>query len=556
MTRLESSRYKKKQLQKSQPPKSLVITLGATAILILGGGLAYFLFQNKGGSSVLPVGSQVLPVDTSSSVTLTTQADQWERFQDFNIPQTRQLILDGFNAFNREALEPQGLDYGQDIQPWIGSQITTAVLTPKAQGDETLADISKSWILPIRNVGLAQNFITQGLSRGGASVNQTVYQGIEVKSIQSQSEVLFLAMIEKDYLVLANDLPSLREIIDTALGDVSLATQDRFKSAMSEIKASNPLAQIYWNVPANTSQIFEQEGRQIDQSTLERLQEFQGLGSVVALSKEGLKINAISWLNPDSKEKLTISGENQGMAKHLPADTLMMTSGDSFQQVWQDYQKGVETQLLLPFSPKELQSNFTQLTGLNFEEQFLPWMTGNFVAGVVPTKPDSAKDAGVVFMVETRDKTAAEQALRELEIQMQEKYSLQMVETKMNDRSVVVWRLPPNLPVASRGWLEDKVLFFTMFSPITERIVEGADSLSANPKFQSATQSDLSPQSGQFFLEVPQLTQFMTTSQFLPKLTPKYQKYAKEFEAVGGTSTNLNDWSTRYDVQVHFLKKP
>ena len=66
----------------------------------------------------------------------------------------------------------------------------------------------------------------------------------------------------------------------------------------------------------------------------------------------------------------------------------------------------------------------------------------------------------------------------------------------------------------------------------------------------------LSPKSGRFFLNVPQLAKFMTTSQFLPKLTPDYQKYTKELESIGGTTTTLNNWSTRYDVHVNFVKKP
>ena len=247
---------------------------------------------------------------------------------------------------------------------------------------------------------------------------------------------------------------------------------------------------MYLNIPANTSQIFEQEGRQIDQSTLERLQEFEGLGSSIEMTENGLKFNAISWLQSDTEETLTVTRSAQDMASRLPADTLLMTSGDSFQQVWNDYQKGVETQLLLPFSPKSLQSNFTKFTGLNFEKQFFPWMTGDFAAGVVPSSSTTSQNAGVVFMVQTRDQTAAEQALRELEAKMQEKYALQISETKMSDRSVVIWRLPPNLPIASRGWLDDKVLFFTLFSPITDKIVEPQTSLSASVSIPSSNPID------------------------------------------------------------------
>ena len=554
MTRSKSSKYKKKNTKKSQPPKSLALTLGATALLILGGGLAYLVFANRGGDSTLPVGSRFLPADTSSSLTLTTQDKQWEKLQDFNIPQTRQFLKSGLTNLNQDLLEPFGFDYERDLKPWIGRRMTVATLTPQAKDTEVLAETSQAWIFQVGNSGRAQKFVQQGLAVGGNSPTKTTYQGVEIQTISAQPEELYVTLLEKKHVVMTNDLPAMREVIDTSKAEKSLAAQERFLLAMEEIKTSDPLAQIYFNVPANTSQLFEQEGRQVDEATLNRLQDYQGMGSSVELTDDGLQLNAISWLHPDSTNQLTVTGAPQGITKMLPANTFLMTSGDSFQQVWNDYQKGVETQLLLPFSPKSLQSNFTKFTGLNFEQKFLPWMTGSFAAGVVPNG-DKAKNAGVAFLVKVNDKTAAENALRELEAKMQEKYSFQMSETKVNDQSVVRWRVPPNLPIASRGWLSDKTLFFTMFAPITEQITKPESSLSSNELFKTASRSELTPKSGQFFFDVTQLTKFMGSSPFLPKLTPEYQKYAKEFESVGGTSTTLNDWSTRYQVNVGFLKK-
>ncbi|MEM9137824.1 MAG: DUF3352 domain-containing protein, partial [Cyanobacteria bacterium P01_F01_bin.42] len=523
--------------------------------LILGGGAAYFFFQNRGGSDVLPVGSRILPVDTSLSVTLTTQGDPRDRLQDFNIPKVRQAILKNLDAFDAEVLEPQGLNFRADVQPWVGASITTATLTPETNGsDAALAATSKVWILPMRDSGRARAFVTQGITRGGGTAESSIYQGQAIQSLRFQSDPVHFTALE-DVVVIANDLPSMREVIDTAIGEESLASQERFKLAMAEISAANPLAVLYVNVPENTSQLFEQEGRQIDKVTLERLQEFQGFGSSVTLTENGLNFSSVSWLQPESEESLTVTGPAPVMASRLPADTLLMVSGESFQQVWNDYQKGVETQLLLPFSPRSLQANFTRLTGLNFEEKFFPWMTGEFAAGLVPSSPQDAKNAGVVFMVRASDQTRAEQVLRELEAEMQKKYALQISETKINDNSVVIWRLPPNLPIASRGWLGDRVMFFTMFSPVTERIVDRQESLADDQRYQAATQSQLSQKSGQFFLNVPLLVNVMDSSQFLPKLTPEYQNYTKEFESIGGTSTTLNDWSTRYDVNVNFVKK-
>ena len=181
MTRSKSSKYKKKRSRNSQPSKSLALTLGATALLILGGGLAYFLVANREGNTTIPVGSQFLPADTSSSLTVTTQEKQWNKLQDFNIPQTRQFLKSGLTRLDQTFLANFGLDYERDFKTWVGKQMTVAVLTPQAKDGEVLAETSQAWIFPVSNSGRAQRFLQEGLSAGGGSASKTTYQSVEIQ---------------------------------------------------------------------------------------------------------------------------------------------------------------------------------------------------------------------------------------------------------------------------------------------------------------------------------------------------------------------------------------
>jgi hypothetical protein len=146
--------------------------------------------------------------------------------------------------------------------------------------------------------------------------------------------------------------------------------------------------------------------------------------------------------------------------------------------------------------------------------------------------------------------------MRELEAAVRERHKVQTSETKIDGRSVVLWRVPPNLVVASRGWLDNKVMFFTFGAPITNRITQAPkNNLTQSDLFKTATQSSEGLNSGQFFLDVPRTTTFSQTSKFLPKIAPSFLKYTQEINALGATSNTPNNWSTRYDINLEFRKQ-
>jgi Protein of unknown function (DUF3352) len=117
---------------------------------------------------------------------------------------------------------------------------------------------------------------------------------------------------------------------------------------------------------------------------------------------------------------------------------------------------------------------------------------------------------------------------------------------------VTTWKVPPNLPLASHGWLDGDVAFFTFGAPITKRIVTPDNATLVNADlFKATDKTSLSSNSGHFFADLQRTATLMKNSPLLPKLSPATSQYIQAMDGIGVTSSIQNPWSTRYDM---FLK--
>jgi hypothetical protein len=125
----------------------------------------------------------------------------------------------------------------------------------------------------------------------------------------------------------------------------------------------------------------------------------------------------------------------------------------------------------------------------------------------------------------------------------------------MGNQALTTWKVPPGLPVASHGWLEDNVAFLTLGAPVANTILpQPQKTLASRDLFQQVTRSKLNPNNGHFFVDMPRILNLMDSSPLLPKLSPNVSKFAEAIQAIGVTAAVRNNWSTRYDIQV-VLKK-
>lgn len=527
-------------------PRSLLVTLGATAALIAGGGATYWLVTQRDAASSLPVGAALIPQEALVSLTVSTDTDQWQRLRQFGTPETQAALDRQLQQLQEQYLTRQGYRYQTDIQPWVGERMTVAFL-PQTQG----ANQALVWVLPIADLEEAQQVMQA--ARGERQLSQRNYKGVTLWEAQGQAPAYAAAVLDQRFVVLASQPQLLEQVIDTLQGEDSLADLPRYQAALKEIRVNNPFAQVYVNWPALVSRLNTNSAQQLSPQVLTNLRMAQGLGSTITLESDGLKFQNISWLKPDAQQRFQGENNAKQLPSRLPGNTLAMTSGSSFQTFWQEYTENAQSKLAFPFDPEQLRSSIRSATGMDFERDFVQWMNGEFALALIPGQ--SSRGGGLVLMAQTSDRQAAERAFTQLDRVMANRYNLNVGQSKIEAQSLTTWQVPPGLPVASHGWLEDNTVFFTLGTPVEQTFLPQPQSpLAKTDRFTEVTRSSLQPANGYFFVDMPQTLAFLESSPLLPKLPPNQLQFAQAIETIGVTAAVNNEWSTRHNIQVKLKK--
>ncbi len=546
-------------------PRSLFLTLGGALLLIVGGAAGYWLL---GGSKLsnIPVGAKVIPQNVLMSLTLTTNTAEWKRLSQLAPSPTRKSWEQGVQDLETQLLQPLDLSYDKHIRPWVGDSLTMAFLVPEGAIAEAVDRQVTVWVLPIRDFERAQDlWKSNQLTQGKPSQSRT-YSGVEIRGFQAKDGADYgIAILDQQFMVFTNVGASMDQIIDTyKTTKPSLVQTPRYQEAMGAIQAGAPFAQLYVNLPAAATKMTASGNRQLSEETIDRIKEVQGIGSTVILESDGIRFKSISWLGPDTQQTLEVDNTAKDLANHFPQNTILMISEGDFQQAWRDYALGTPLKLVLPFNPKAWSDNFDQSIGIDFNDEFVPWMDGGFAAALVPAQQNEANNTpknrnqglGIALLAKTSDPAAATKALQNLDDKVQQRYAFQITESKIANKTVTSWKVHPGIVVGSHGWLDKNTAFLTLGAPITNRLVPPPKTNLTQAKlFRDTTRSQLQANDGHWFINVPQTLNLTQNSPLLPKLTPNLLRFFRNFEVIGVKSAVNNNWSHRYDIQVKFRKQ-
>ncbi|HEY9847464.1 MAG TPA: DUF3352 domain-containing protein, partial [Candidatus Caenarcaniphilales bacterium] len=534
-------------------PRSLLLPLGVVGLLAGVGVAASWILTQRGAFSGMPVGANILPQSTLMSVSVTTQTAQWQKLQAFGTRETQLAFTQGLADWQTRLLSRNGYRYQTDIQPWIGEQATLAFLPGPAPSTTSGLEQSLVWVLPIKNPDQARQALAKR-QQATKSLERT-YKGLKIQEIQGSSSQAYSTTVLDERLVVASNAQAMEQVVDTYRGKASLATVPGYRSALREINGYQPFAQVYVNLPAAASAAIARSGRSVSPEALASIQQSQGLSSTVTLESDGVRFKSISWLNPNSQRTLPVPNKAQDLHTRLPANTLIMASGSNFQQLWQDYAQGAQPQLALPFNPEQFRTSIRAATGMDFDQDFVKWMNGEFALAVVPAGGNTPQGAAVVLMAQTRDRRLAERSFKQLDTVMSRQFNLNVSQSKIGNRTLTTWKVPPRLPVATHGWLDSNVAFLSLGAPIeTTFVPQPQTALAGSELFQAATRSNLKPASGYFFVDMNRTQTLLNNSPLLPKLAPNLRKFATAIQGIGVTAAVKNERSTRYDVLVKLKK--
>ncbi|MEH1897066.1 MAG: DUF3352 domain-containing protein [Nostoc sp.] len=554
-------------MKKKKKP-SLVLTLSAAGLLIGAGTLAYWLLsQRQISSGDLLVGANIIPGDALFAVSLTTDPQQWQKLRQFGTKETQAELDKNLVELRDRFLTNNGYDFQKDIAPWVGDDVTIAILAPATANkavpkpvttNEDAASDQQSMVmvLPVKNPEIAKNILAQPKTLKQGKWIDRIYQGIAIKQSEGQAgENFSAALLDGRFIVITDSPKATERAINAYKNQTSLATTGGFADNFPKIANDQPFSQFYINVPTAAKIAAASPNRPIPAQVLAQLQNNQGLAGTMTLEAEGIRFKGVSWLNPNSQRVLAVENKAGQMQSRLPAETLMMLSGGNLQRLWGDYVLTSQGNPLSPIAPEQLRGGIKSLTTLDLDKDLLSWMKGEFSLSVIPSSPKEGSPdnfrSGLVFMVQGSDRNSAEASIKQLDDVMRNQYQFQVQSAKVAGQPVVNWVSPYGTLTATHGWLDGNVAFLVVGAPVTDKIVpKPNNTLASTIPFQQTVPTEPNPTNGQFFLDVER-----TVKNFpLPTLISNQQSLLDATRSIGMTSAVSDSRSNIYNIFLALKK--
>jgi hypothetical protein len=554
-----------KKLKKNKKP--WLIALGAAVLIIGGASAAYFLLLQRHiffGNT--PVGAQLIPQDALVTASISTDAAQWQQLRQYGTPENQAAIAAQLKQLQETLLTANGYNYEQDIKPWLGKTVMIAYLPTNTATSKALPTAAPFVnqpdliVLPIQKPEAAKQLLEKTKSQPDKKLATRTYKGIQIRETKKNNAQNYSVALLDSFLVVTNNPKTTERVIDTfkSTTPVSMAATPGYAENLAKISASNAFAQLYLNGPVVWAAAAANSLRPISPEKLAATQQRQGVAATVNLEPEGIRFTGISWLKPNSTQKYQVENKTNSLARRLPADTLIMFSGGNLSRFWQDNAQNADSNPLSIISPNNVSAGLKSAFGLNFEQDLLPWIDGEFSMAMLPASPEALTQqgqsvqlgAGVVFMIQASDRARAEKTFQQLDQIMATRYQFQVEKTEIKGQPVVNWNSPLGGLNASHGWLDGNVAFLTLGAPVSSTFAPKPQApLNANQLFQQTVPTQPNPNNSQLFIDVERTINNGTFN--LSQLLRQEQRMlAKGMRSIGVTAAINDQRSIRFDLFV------
>lgn len=368
--------------------RALLLLLGLLAIAVLGA------CGSSSGTSA-PEAAGIVPEDSAvyGELVLDPEGDQQEAVEEIagRFPGGGELDAQIAKGAG-EALRESGLDYGQDVRPWIGDDAVFFVTDVREDGAEG------ALIVPTDD----------------EAATRDAFEKVEGKPKKRTYEDVDYLLAEDDaaYGVVDGNAvlgteAGLKQAVDTAAGGQSIEDSDRANDALERL--DDPLLSVYID-PRKLAGAFAGPEAAVVAPLLEG---FDG-ASVIGISAEPDALVVDSTV-PAAAAALAApylaSGEGTEVVSELPADSFYAVGQAELGEALTGYFDLIERSPTA--GDRAIDDQVEAATGLDLERDILAWMgdLGGFARGTSPLEVDG----GVVVLTKDPDSSRrALAALREL----------------------------------------------------------------------------------------------------------------------------------------------
>ena len=378
------------------------------------------LFQ---GGTQTPAAVMFVPKQAAVMASLLVNPDRLDSSAAAGRPQERRRLRTELQKLKTSLLAKTGLDYRQDIQPWLGDEITLAVTSPDVdRNGDNGKQTGYFMAIATKDAAKSREFLQLLFSKRAIADSDLVfeqYKGVKLiyhdqrivsdvspttKRSTASPSSLAGAVVGNDFVLLANNPKVLRDAINNVQApSLSLASSDQYQQALTLLPPKR-IGLTFLNLPVLSAWRGLAPANQTHNSQIIALQ----------LQPQGL-LAETSLLGTVAKESPTAPTESQpiGALKYIPAATGFALSGSDLShlnqtdlsQTWNQIATGLlgnNSKLQLfdqPLAP--LKTHW----GIDLPEDIFSWARGEYALGLLPHADQLAPDW--IFVAEKLDDATA-----------------------------------------------------------------------------------------------------------------------------------------------------
>jgi hypothetical protein len=298
------------------------------------------------------------------------------------------------------------VDYKQDIQPWLGNEITLAVTTLDIDRDPTNGRQPGHLIaLATKKPEKSREFVDLLFSKraiAGTNLTTEQYKGVKLIYDDAQPEKLLAgAAVGDEFVLFANDPKVLREAINNVQApDLNLNASSKYQQAIKQLP-KGALATAFLNLP----RVAEWQGLKLPENTT-----YDSEIISLVLANKGLLAETTLVAKAETLPPLEQLSKPVDALQYIPASAGLAIAGTNLSnlgnsnlaQFWQQVTAALSgsnqnavSQLLQP----------VQGLDINLKEDIFSWVQGEYAIGLLP-RPEQA-NPDFIFVVEKTEATPA-----------------------------------------------------------------------------------------------------------------------------------------------------
>jgi len=555
-----------------------------------------------------PAVTTALPTNIAGLVLLQTQPAAWQAIARFNpLP-----------AITPTAIPlpflPEGIDVAEDIQPWLGDRVAIALLPNEAESSNRNRAVL---LAPVKNRPQLNLFLGKLKSNRGQPQIERDYKGVTLlywagspatpidapvppnqaepvpspptkalKAKPNQTKPLslpfplpsipkpslnwnqrgFAIALLPNALAIATSAEPLEQLVDAQTSQKPLSENPLFQRTLKQPQFEKSLVVGYGNLEGLTQALvplLDQAQQSLPTplplgSQLQTLtQTYSAVDFSLWAQTEGIRIQSNAYYTkPQPELAMVVSPTANQILVQLPTNTYVSSNSRNFKQQWQRLEQLTGDEAYSKLALKAIQGIVKDVTGLDLEEDLLPWMDGEYAVCLFPTTGglfnyiNPRLQMGLALMVQTSDRPAAEAALKKLDRHVQStlKKDISLVTRPIKGQPFISWEgieKGKRLSVVAHGWVNnDTVILTTGIDPMKVLAPQPRQPLNRNSTFQTATASFPQPNEGYFYVNMG-ATLSMIYGVLLPDLPADTKPFVQAVQQIVGnlrsvSSTNLN----------------